>query len=204
MSAPRPPAGTASFPRWAWYLLGAVLLIALGISAFNRHTPTKTAASAITPTRVTSSTPVGQPSRSASPTTSVATVAASAPAPLPTTPQTDHASALASARTACHVFQSSVLPPILANVQAGNLAPLIRLQLGEPLNGGSVDINAPWFTMNSAAGEATNDDPSFQPLADAMSALDQAIIHADPGGDLSGIATAAADVTKSCTQMRAV
>ena len=200
MSTPRQPKGTASFPRWAWYLLGAVILIALGISALNRHTPTKTA-SAITPTRVTSSTPVGQPSRSASPTTSTATVAASVPAPAPTTPQTDHASALASARTACHVFQSSVLPPILANVQAENLAPLIRLQLGEPLNGGPVDINAPWFTMNNAAGEATNDDPSFQPLADAMSALDQAIIHADPGGDLSEIDNAAADVTKSCTHM---
>lgn len=110
----------------------------------------------------------------------------------------DAAGGLAAAQTACSTFAKSIAPVIQSSVHADDLAPLIRMQLGEPPGGGSIDPNAPFFNMTDAAVTAADDDPKYEPLHQAVENLGHDIIHADPGSDLSRLSTDAGAIDAAC------
>jgi hypothetical protein len=52
--------------------------------------------------------------------------------------------------------------------------------------------------MNNAAISAASDDSGYQAIVDAINSLHTAIVHANPGGDLSSIAVAGHQITRQC------
>jgi hypothetical protein len=102
---------------------------------------------------------------------------------------------------------SSVAPVIQSSVAADDLAPIIKVHLGEdPDNGGTAQdaLNTPYNVATSDMNDAALGTPAYQPLSDAMSALDAAIIQADPSSDLQEVAKASQAVVTACIEAHAL
>jgi len=106
----------------------------------------------------------------------------------------------------CLQLESSVVPVIRSNVRADDLAPIIRLHMGifPDSTTGAVDPNSPYLQVFTEFGSEALDDPGFQPIYDAMNGLSNAIIRADPSGDLHEIDSAVNTVTHQCEALHAL
>jgi len=106
----------------------------------------------------------------------------------------------------CVQFEESVDPVIRSNVAADVLAPIIRLHMGilPDSTTGTNDPNPPYLLVANGFSSEASDDPGFQPIEDAINALGESIIQADPSGDLHEIASAAGAVTHQCEALHAL
>ncbi|HEX8972417.1 MAG TPA: hypothetical protein VF825_12740 [Oryzihumus sp.] len=109
-----------------------------------------------------------------------------------------------AAHEGCVTFESAVAPVIRQNVKAHDLAPIIRIGMGQPARGGAAEPNAPWFLVDNHFMMAAGSDATYQPLADAWSQLATDITGLDPTGDLSGLTTDAQAVTQQCGVLHAL
>ncbi len=85
-------------------------------------------------------------------------------------------------------------------VLENNLALLIRIEDGQPPQGGPVSADAPYFLMVNASVIATNWDSRYQSLADAIAALGKAITNSIPGdaASLQNVSQAGAQIGSIC------
>jgi hypothetical protein len=81
-----------------------------------------------------------------------------------------------------------------------NLALLIRIENGQPPQGGPTSADAPYFLMVDASLVAINWDSHYQSLADAVTALGRAIDGSAPGdaASLENVALAGAKIAEIC------
>jgi len=155
--------------------------------------PTTTAPPAPTPTTTTTTTP---------PVTTMADTGL-IPAPADNPSPADVAKQV---HVSCVQFEESVDPVIRSNVAADVLAPIIRLHMGilPDSTTGTNDPNPPYLLVANGFSSEVSDDPGFQPIEDAINALGESIIQADPSGDLHEIASAAGAVTHQCEALHAL
>ncbi len=189
--------------KWPFILGGIILLIiVIAIASSSGGSKSTTAATTTTGTQTpttSSKAPVPtttvQSSRPSTTTVDAPPVANSSPADVA---KQVHAS--------CLQFESSVVPVIRSNVSADDLAPIIRLHMGilPDSTTGANDPNAPYLQVSTEFGSEASDDPGFQPIYDAMNGLTNAIIRADPSGDLHEIDSAVNTVTHQCEALHAL
>jgi hypothetical protein len=109
------------------------------------------------------------------------------------------ASGQAVASSACALFRTAVFPVVKAQVQAGDLAPLIRLEEGEPVDaGGPVDPHAPYLRLVADADAIAAGHVHLRELADLLSKLSLTIQQASPSGGLVAVGQAAQAFADQC------
>ncbi len=210
---------------------GVVFLVAVAIDPGTTSSPPVAApapavtTTSTTPATTTATTTVAPPptttSEAPAPTTVASVTTTVAPPPTTTVPLSPPSTTTADAppvdnpspadvakqvHASCLQFESSVVPVIRSNVGADDLAPIIRLHMGilPDSTTGANDPNPPYLQVSTEFGSEALDDPGFQPIYDAMNGLTNAIIRADPSGDLHEIDSAVNTVTHQCEALHAL
>lgn len=95
-------------------------------------------------------------------------------------------------KNACVVWHTQLADQVTSALSAQDLAPLIRIEMGEPAGGGPVTPTAPWLIVSADAQDAGGlFGADFQ-------TFDKAIIDAGPT-DLSGIQSAESVFAHDCS-----
>lgn len=95
-----------------------------------------------------------------------------------------------------------MLPVVEARVQAGDLASLIRMEAGEPIDAsGPVDPHAPYLRLVADADAIAAGHVHLRVLADLVSKLSLAIQQASPSGGLVAVGQAAQAFADQCATL---
>jgi hypothetical protein len=117
-------------------------------------------------------------------------------------PASVSASGQAAAKSACALFRSAVFPAVKARVQAGDLAALVRMEDGQPLNAsGPVDPHAPYLQLVAAADGIAAGHVHLRVLPDLLSKLSLTIQQANPGDKLVAVSQAAQALSDQCAAL---
>ncbi len=183
---------TRLFRHWSASAAAMLVIALLGGSACGAESPKQADSQ---------SSPLSSPSPESSPLSSPSPESSPLPSPSPeSSPNSHTADELNAAKVSCSDYVSGVAPVINEAVVENNLALLIRIENGQPPQGGPVSADAPYFLMVDASVVATNWDSQYQSLADAVTALGRAIDDSTPGdaASLEKVALAGAEIEAIC------